>query len=95
MRLKNTTINPGSTQRLTEELNRFSNTNNQEMLNMKKYGIYNAIEDTQEVNNINNNEVIEFADVERRVNTGEIAEIRTLDQARELLNSLGYLVEEI
>lgn len=65
------------------------------MLNMKKYGIYNAIEDTQEVNNINNNEVIEFADVERVVNTGEIAEIRTLDQARELLNSLGYLVEEI
>lgn len=62
---------------------------------MKKYGIYNAIEDTQEVNNINNNEVIEFADVERVVNTGEIAEIRTLDQARELLNSLGYLVEEI
>lgn len=65
------------------------------MLKMKKYGIYNAIEDTQEVNNINNNEVIEFADVERVVNTGEIAEIRTLDQARELLNSLGYLVEEI
>lgn len=62
---------------------------------MKKYGIYNAIEDTQEVNNINNNEVIEFADVERKVNTGEIAEIRTLDQARELLDSLGYLVEEI
>lgn len=65
------------------------------MLKMKKYGIYNAIEDTQEVNNINNNEVIEFADVERKVNTGEIAEIRTLDQARELLDSLGYLVEEI
>lgn len=65
------------------------------MLNMKKYGIYNAIEDTQEVNNINNNEVIEFADIERVVNTGEIAEIRTLDQAKELLNSLGYLVEEI
>ncbi|MDN6641397.1 MAG: hypothetical protein L0L10_11540 [Tetragenococcus sp.] len=62
---------------------------------MKKYGIYNAIEDTQEVNNINNNEVIEFADIERVVNTGEIAEIRTLDQAKELLNSLGYLVEEI
>ena len=62
---------------------------------MKKYGIYNAIEDTQEVNNINNNEVIEFADIERKVNTGEIAEIRTLDQARELLDSLGYLVEEI
>lgn len=62
---------------------------------MNKYGIYNAIEDTQEVNNINNNEVIEFADVERVVNTGEIAEIRTLDQAKELLNSLGYLVEEI
>lgn len=62
---------------------------------MKKYGIYNAIEDTQEVNNINNNEVIEFADIERAVNTGEIAEIRTLDQARELLNSLGYIVEEI
>ena len=65
------------------------------MLNMKKYGIYNAIEDTQEVNNINNNEVIEFADIEREVNTGEIAEIRTLDQAKELLNSLGYIVEEI
>lgn len=65
------------------------------MLNMKKYGIYNAIEDTQEVNNINNNEVIEFADIERKVNTGEIAEIRTLDQAKELLNSLGYIVEEI
>lgn len=32
---------------------------------------------------------------ERKVNTGEIAEIRTLDQARELLDSLGYLVEEI
>lgn len=62
---------------------------------MKKYGIYNAIEDTQEVNNINNNEVIEFADIERKVNTGEIAEIRTLDQAKELLNSLGYIVEEI
>ena len=62
---------------------------------MKKYGIYNAIEDTQEVNNINNNEVIEFADIEREVNTGEIAEIRTLDQAKELLNSLGYIVEEI
>ena len=65
------------------------------MLNMKKYGIYNAIEDTQEVNNITDNEVIEFADIERKVNTGEIAEIRTLDQARELLDSLGYLVEEI
>ena len=62
---------------------------------MKKYGIYNAIEDTQEVNNITDNEVIEFADIERKVNTGEIAEIRTLDQARELLDSLGYLVEEI
>lgn len=62
---------------------------------MKKYGIYNAIEDTQEVINITDNEVIEFADIERVVNTGEIAEIRTLDQARELLNSLGYLVEEI
>ena len=62
---------------------------------MKKYGIYNAIEDTQEVNNINNNEVIEFADIERKVNTEEIAEIRTLDQAKELLNSLGYIVEEI
>lgn len=62
---------------------------------MKKYGIYNAIEDTQEVNNITDNEVIEFADVERVINTGEIAEIRTLDQAKELLNSLGYLVEEI
>lgn len=62
---------------------------------MNKYGIYNAIEDTQEVNNITDNEVIEFADVERLVNTGEIAEIRTLDQAKELLNSLGYLVEEI
>lgn len=62
---------------------------------MNKYGIYNAIEDTQEVINITDNEVIEFADIERVVNTGEIAEIRTLDQARELLNSLGYLVEEI
>lgn len=62
---------------------------------MNKYGIYNAIEDTQEVINITDNEVIEFADFERVVNTGEIAEIRTLDQARELLNSLGYLVEEI
>ena len=62
---------------------------------MKKYGIYNAIEDTQEVNNITDNEVIEFADIEREVNTGEIAEIRTLDQAKELLNSLGYIVEEI
>ena len=62
---------------------------------MNKYGIYNAIEDTQEFNNITDNEVIEFADIERVVNTGEIAEIRTLDQAKELLNSLGYLVEEI
>lgn len=62
---------------------------------MNKYGIYNAIEDTQEVINITDNEVIEFADIERVVNTGEIAEIRTLDQAKELLNSLGYLVEEI
>lgn len=62
---------------------------------MNKYGIYNAIEDTQEFNNISDNEVIEFADIERAVNTGEIAEIRTLDQAKELLNSLGYLVEEI
>lgn len=62
---------------------------------MNKYSIYNAIEDVQEFNNITDNEVIEFADIERVVNTGEIAEIRTLDQARELLNSLGYLVEEI
>lgn len=62
---------------------------------MNKYGIWNATEDTQEVNNITDNEVIEFADIEREVNTGEIAEIRTLDQARELLNSLGYIVEEI
>lgn len=65
------------------------------MLNMNKYGIWNATEDTQEVNNITDNEVIEFADIEREVNTGEIAEIRTLDQAKELLNSLGYIVEEI
>ena len=62
---------------------------------MNKYGIWNATEDTQEVNNITDNEVIEFADIEREVNTGEIAEIRTLDQAKELLNSLGYIVEEI
>ena len=62
---------------------------------MNKYGIWNATEDTQEVNNITDNEVIEFADIEREVNTGEIAEIRTLDQAKELLNSLGYIVEEM
>lgn len=62
---------------------------------MNKYGIWNATENTQEVNNITDNEVIEFADIEREVNTGEIAEIRTLDQAKELLNSLGYIVEEI
>lgn len=62
---------------------------------MNRYSIYNAIEDVQEFNNITDNEVIEFADIERVVNTGEIAEIRTLDQAKELLNSLGYLVEEI
>ena len=62
---------------------------------MNKYGIWNATEDTQEVNNITDNEVIEFADIEREVNTGEIAEIRTLDQAKELLNSLGYIVDEI
>lgn len=59
------------------------------------YGIWNAIEDVQEVNNINDNEVIEFADIERVANTREIAEIRTLEQAKQLLNSLGYIVEEI
>lgn len=62
---------------------------------MNKYGIWNITEDVQEVNNITVNEVIEFADIERVANTGEIAEVRTLDQAKELLNSLGYLVEEI
>ena len=62
---------------------------------MNKYGIWNATEDVQEVKNITELEVIEFADIERAVNTGEVAEVITLDQAKELLHSLGYLVEEL
>lgn len=62
---------------------------------MNKYGIWNEIEDVQEVINITDNEVIEFANIERVAVTGVREEITTLEEAEDFLITLGYTVEEI
>ena len=62
---------------------------------MNKYGIWNVTEDVQEVKNYNANQIIEFANIERVVITGEQEEITTLNQATDFLLSLGYIVEEM
>ncbi|BDA82399.1 hypothetical protein [Staphylococcus phage vB_SsapH-Golestan-105-M] len=62
---------------------------------MNKYGIWNATEDTQEVKNYNTEQVIEFANIERVVNTGMQEEITTLEEAEDFLLTLGYIVEEM
>lgn len=65
------------------------------MLKMNKYGIWNAIEDVQEVRNYNINQIIEFANIERVVATGVKEEITTLEEAEDFLLTLGYVVEEM
>lgn len=62
---------------------------------MNKYGIWNEIEDTQEVKNYNTEQVIAFANIERVVATGVKEEITTLAEAEDFLITLGYTVEEI
>lgn len=62
---------------------------------MNKYGIWNAIEDVQEVRNYNINQIIEFANIERVVATGVKEEITTLEEAEDFLLTLGYVVEEM
>lgn len=62
---------------------------------MNKYGIWNEIEDVQEVKNYNTEQVIEFANIERVAVTGVKEEITTIEEAEEFLIMLGYTVEEI
>ena len=62
---------------------------------MNNYGIWNVTEDVQEVRNYDANQIIEFANIERIVVTGEQEEITTLNQATDFLLSLGYIVEEM
>lgn len=62
---------------------------------MNKYGIWNAMEDVQEVRNYDTDQVIEFANVERVVVTGVQEEIKTLEEAEDFLLTLGYIVEEM
>ncbi|BAO09179.1 hypothetical protein [Staphylococcus phage S25-3] len=62
---------------------------------MNKYGIWNAIEDVQEVKNYNIEQIIEFANIERVAVTGVQKEITTLEEAEDFLLTLGYIVEEM
>ena len=62
---------------------------------MNKYGIWNEIEDVQEVKNYDMEQVIEFANIERVVVTGVKEEITTLEEAEDFLITLGYTVEEM
>ncbi|ANT44682.1 hypothetical protein HOR18_gp019 [Staphylococcus phage vB_SscM-1] len=59
------------------------------------YGIWNAIEDVQEVRDYSREQVIEFANIERVTVTGIREEIKTLEEAEEFLLTLGYIVEEM
>lgn len=65
------------------------------MFKMNKYGIWNDIEDVQEVKNYDTEQVIEFANIERAVVTGVKEEITTLEEAEDFLITLGYVVEEM
>lgn len=62
---------------------------------MKKYDIWDVLNNVQETRNINKDEVIEFANIERVVNTGTTKEIKTLEKAINFLEAFGYSVEEI
>ena len=62
---------------------------------MCRYGIWNLTEDEQELNNLTENEVINYADIERTVNTAQNHKVKTLKQAQNLLESIGYRVEQI
>ena len=62
---------------------------------MNNYGIWNVIEDVQEIRNYDANQIIEFANIERVVITGAQEEITTLNQATDFLLLLGYIVEEM
>ena len=62
---------------------------------MNNYGIWNVTEDVQEIRNYDANQIIEFANIERVVNTGVQEEITTLNQATDFLLLLGYIVEEM
>ncbi|VEV89164.1 hypothetical protein [Staphylococcus phage Stab22] len=62
---------------------------------MNKYGIWNEIEDVQEVKNYDTEQVIEFANIERVAVTGVKEEITTLAEAEDFLITLGYTVEEM
>ena len=62
---------------------------------MNNYGIWNVIEDVQEIRNYDANQIIEFANIERVVITGVQEEITTLNQATDFLLLLGYIVEEM
>ena len=59
------------------------------------YGIWNAIEDLQEVRDYSAEQVIDFANIERVVVTGIREEITTLAEAEDFLLTLGYIVEEM
>ena len=59
------------------------------------YGIWNAIEDVQEVRDYSREQVIEFANIERVAVTGVQEEITTLEEAEGFLLTLGYIVEEM
>ncbi|VEV88129.1 hypothetical protein [Staphylococcus phage Stab20] len=65
------------------------------MLKMNKYGIWNEIEDVQEVKNYDTEQIIEFANIERVAVTGVQEEITTLEEAENFLLTLGYIVEEM
>ena len=59
------------------------------------YGIWNAIEDQQEVRDYSREQVIEFANIERVAVTGVQEEITTLEEVEDFLLTLGYIVEEM
>lgn len=59
------------------------------------YGIWNAIEDLQEVRDYSAEQVIDFANIERVAVTGVQEEITTLAEAEDFLLTLGYTVEEM
>ncbi|WRW34430.1 hypothetical protein CF7_0147 [Staphylococcus phage CF7] len=62
---------------------------------MNKYGIWNDIEDIQEVKNYDAEQIIEFANIERVAVTGVKEEITTLEEAEDFLLTLGYILEEM